>query len=159
MRGLRSDGGGDYPEAVYEAVETNIDKRAAVKIVHPHLSNDPRLPSLMAEAKAVNAIGDEGIVDVYGMGTMPDGRAYLLMAFGPLVVGVVLPMMMSDRVEVDDDHFVSTHGLPWDRTRHDIRFEQLSGISVEVTETTTQKGRKKTGYVLGRVDTSPPAVT
>ena len=65
--------------AVYEAVETTIDKRAALKIVHPHLSNDPRLPSLLAEAKAVNAIGDEGIVDIYGFGTLPDGRSYLVM--------------------------------------------------------------------------------
>lgn len=65
--------------AVYEGVEANIDKRAALKIVHPHLSADPRLPSLLAEAKAVNAIGDEGIVDIYGFGTLPDGRSYLVM--------------------------------------------------------------------------------
>ncbi len=65
--------------AVYEAVETNIDKRVVLKIVHPHLSNDPRLPSLLAEAKAVNAIGDEGIVDIHGFGTLPDGRSYLVM--------------------------------------------------------------------------------
>lgn len=65
--------------AVYEALEVNIDKRAALKIVHPHLSADPRLPSVLAEAKAVNAIGDEGIVDIYGFGTLPDGRQYLVM--------------------------------------------------------------------------------
>ncbi len=65
--------------AVYAAIETTIGKRAALKIVHPHLSNDPRLPSLLAEAKAVNAIGDVGIVDVYGFGTLPDGRSYLVM--------------------------------------------------------------------------------
>jgi tRNA A-37 threonylcarbamoyl transferase component Bud32 len=65
--------------SVYEGLETNINKRAALKIVHPHLSADPRLPSLMAEAKAVNAIGDEGIVDIYGFGTLPDGRSYLVM--------------------------------------------------------------------------------
>jgi tRNA A-37 threonylcarbamoyl transferase component Bud32 len=65
--------------AVYEGREVNIDKRAALKIVHPHLSADPRLPSVLAEAKAVNAIGDEGIVDIYGFGTLPDGQPYLVM--------------------------------------------------------------------------------
>lgn len=65
--------------AVYEGRETNIDKRAALKIVHPHLATNPRLPSVLAEAKAVNAIGDEGIVDIYGFGTLPDGRPYLVM--------------------------------------------------------------------------------
>ncbi len=65
--------------AVYEAQEVNIDKRAALKIVHPHLGLDPRLPTVLAEAKAVNAIGDAGIVDIYGFGTLPDGRQYLVM--------------------------------------------------------------------------------
>jgi tRNA A-37 threonylcarbamoyl transferase component Bud32 len=65
--------------AVYAAVETSIDKRSALKIVHPHLSDDPKLPTLLAEARSVNAIGDEGIVDIYAFGTLPDGRAYLVM--------------------------------------------------------------------------------
>lgn len=65
--------------AVYEAVETNINRRAALKIVHPHLSTNPRLPTLLAEARAVNAIGDEGIVGIDGFGTLPDGRSYLVM--------------------------------------------------------------------------------
>ncbi len=65
--------------AVYEGLEANIEKRAALKIVHPHLSADPRLPPLLAEARAVNAIGDEGIVDIFAFGTLPDGRSYLVM--------------------------------------------------------------------------------
>jgi tRNA A-37 threonylcarbamoyl transferase component Bud32 len=65
--------------AVYEALEENIAKRAALKVVHPHLSRDPNLPTLLAEARAVNAIGDQGIVDVYGFGTLPDGRSWLVM--------------------------------------------------------------------------------
>ncbi len=65
--------------AVYETLEETIGKRAALKVVHPHLSNDPNLPTLLAEARAVNAIGDEGIVDVYGFGTLPDGRSWLVM--------------------------------------------------------------------------------
>lgn len=65
--------------AVYEARELTIEKRVALKIIHPHLSDDPRLPGLLAEAKAVNAIGDQGIVDIFGFGTASDGRSYLVM--------------------------------------------------------------------------------
>lgn len=64
---------------VYGAVEKNIDKKVAIKIVHPHLLGMPELPTLLAEAKAVNAIGDRGIVDVHGFGALPDGRQYLVM--------------------------------------------------------------------------------
>lgn len=65
--------------AVYEALETNIGRRVALKIVHQHLSDDPNLPTLLSEARAVNSIGDEGIVDVVGFGKLPDGRSYLVM--------------------------------------------------------------------------------
>src|SRR6185436_13796569 len=64
---------------VYSGVEKQIDKRVAIKIVHPHLAELAELPSLLAEAKAVNAIGDRGIVDVHGFGALPDGRQYLVM--------------------------------------------------------------------------------
>ncbi|MBK7862285.1 MAG: protein kinase [Archangiaceae bacterium] len=64
---------------VYAGVEKNIDKKVAIKIVHPHLSRIAELPDLLAEAKAVNAIGDRGIVDVHGFGALPDGRQYLVM--------------------------------------------------------------------------------
>lgn len=65
--------------AVYEAVETNIGRKVALKIVHQHLSDDPNLPTLLSEARAVNSIADEGIVDVFGFGKLPDGRSYLVM--------------------------------------------------------------------------------
>lgn len=65
--------------AVYEAVETNIGRKVALKIVHQHLSDDPNLPTLLSEARAVNSIGDEGIVDIFGFGKLPDGRSYLVM--------------------------------------------------------------------------------
>lgn len=57
--------------AVYEAVEVNIDRRAALKVIHPFLKDDAQLASLLAEARAVNAIGDEGIVDIYAAVSRP----------------------------------------------------------------------------------------
>jgi tRNA A-37 threonylcarbamoyl transferase component Bud32 len=65
--------------AVYEVLEVNIGRRAAMKVVHPQLSKDPRLPQLLEEAKAATAIHDEGLVDVFGFGWMDNGRAWLVM--------------------------------------------------------------------------------
>ncbi|MBX7113788.1 MAG: protein kinase [Myxococcaceae bacterium] len=65
--------------AVYAAVETTIGKKVAIKVVHPHLTENPELPSLLAEARAVNAIGDKGIVDIHGWGKLPNGQPYLVM--------------------------------------------------------------------------------
>ncbi len=65
--------------AVYEVKEETIGKRAALKVLHAHHADNPRMATLLAEAQAVNAIGDEGIVDIYALGTLPDRRSYLLM--------------------------------------------------------------------------------
>ncbi len=71
--------------AVYEGIETSIDKRVALKIVHP--SADGSGAAAILEAKAVNAIGERGIVDIYGVGALQDGREYLVME---LLVGEAL---------------------------------------------------------------------
>jgi tRNA A-37 threonylcarbamoyl transferase component Bud32 len=65
--------------AVYEVCEVNIGRRAAMKVVHPQLARDPRLPQLLEEAKAATAINDEGLVDVFGFGWMENGRPWLVM--------------------------------------------------------------------------------
>lgn len=64
---------------VYQATELTIGKRAALKVLHPEAVGAPHTPSLLDEAKAVNAIRHPGIVDIYGFGTLPDGRRFLLM--------------------------------------------------------------------------------
>jgi hypothetical protein len=78
----------------------------------------------------------------------PRWRAYVLVVLGVLVIAIMVPMMRSDRVEVDEEHFTSTHGLPWDRARHDVRFDQLREIRVEVTETKSRTGGTKKNYAL-----------
>jgi serine/threonine protein kinase len=65
--------------AVYEVSEVNISRRAAMKVVHPQLARDPRLPQLLEEAKAATAINDEGLVDVFGFGWLENGRPWLVM--------------------------------------------------------------------------------
>jgi hypothetical protein len=74
--------------------------------------------------------------------------AYLAMLLGVLVIAIMVPMMRSDRVEVNEDHFTSTHGLPWDRVRHDVRFDDLREVQVQVVETQSRTGGTRRNYNL-----------
>jgi hypothetical protein len=78
----------------------------------------------------------------------PRWRAYVLIVLGVLVIVLMVPMLRADRVEVDEEHFTSTHGLPWDRVRHDVRFDQLREVRVEVTETRSRRGGTRKNYAL-----------
>ncbi len=90
--------------SVYAGVEKNIDKKVAIKVVHPHVVSMPELPTLLAEAKAVNAIGDRGIVDVHGFGALPDGRQYLVME---LLEGESLDVLLGRQKRLDLSQLVS----------------------------------------------------
>lgn len=66
--------------SVYRAVHPAIGKRVAVKIMSPKLCGDPAaIKRFTREARVVAAIRHPGIVDVFGFGTIEDGRAYLIM--------------------------------------------------------------------------------
>ena len=65
---------------VYAATHPVIGKRAAVKtITRDRCENDRAVSRFINEAKAVNQIGHPNIVDVFALGTLPDGRSYLIM--------------------------------------------------------------------------------
>ena len=66
--------------SVYEAVHAVIEKRVAIKVMRPELSRDDEaVARFIREAKAVNRIRHPSIVDVFGFGTMEDGRCFLVM--------------------------------------------------------------------------------
>jgi hypothetical protein len=90
--------------AVYAAVEKNIDKKVAIKVVHPHIARIAELPTLLAEAKAVNAISDRGIVDVHAFGALDDGRQYLVME---LLEGESLDVLLQRAGQLDLDEIIS----------------------------------------------------
>ena len=55
-----------------------IGSKVAIKAIHPELSRNPEVVSrFMTEAKSVNQIGNEHIVDVSDFGNTPDGRVLL----------------------------------------------------------------------------------
>jgi serine/threonine protein kinase len=67
---------------VYEGEHKVIGKRAAIKVLRPEFSEDPKqLQRLVAEARAVNEVGHRGIIDVFGYGQLPDGRQCIVMEY------------------------------------------------------------------------------
>ena len=67
---------------VYLAEHPVIGRKVAMKAIHPELSRNPEVVSrFMTEAKSVNQIGNEHIVDIHDFGTTPDGEFYFVMEF------------------------------------------------------------------------------
>ncbi len=67
---------------VYEGKQPLIGKRVAVKVLLPSFSREKELVErFIAEARAVNEIRHRGIVDIFGMGQLPDGSHYLVMEY------------------------------------------------------------------------------
>jgi serine/threonine-protein kinase len=67
---------------VYEALEPNIGRRAAVKVLLPAVANDPEFVArLKSEARAANAARHRGIIDIFGFAPLPDGRQAIIMEF------------------------------------------------------------------------------
>ncbi|NJK89899.1 MAG: protein kinase, partial [Myxococcales bacterium] len=65
---------------VYAAIHPIIGKRAAIKVLKGQHSSDAVLiQRFIDEARAVNHIGHEHIVDIFAFGTLPDGRSYFVM--------------------------------------------------------------------------------
>jgi eukaryotic-like serine/threonine-protein kinase len=65
---------------VYEGLHPLIHKRVAIKVLHPHFSRDAGMVSrFLSEAKAVNAIGHRGIIDIFAFGELPAGHHYFVM--------------------------------------------------------------------------------
>lgn len=71
------EGGGG---TVYAARHTSLDRRAAIKVLHPALLSDANaVQRFIAEARTVNAVQHPAVVDVFDVGRLGDGRPYLIM--------------------------------------------------------------------------------
>ncbi|MHB8876320.1 MAG: serine/threonine-protein kinase [Myxococcaceae bacterium] len=65
---------------VYRALQPVIGKEVAVKVLKPHLAEDPvAMKRLLEEARAVNAIRHRGIIDIFGFGQLDSGQQYVVM--------------------------------------------------------------------------------
>ncbi len=67
---------------VYSGDHPVIGKKAAIKVLRPEIAeNEEQVKRLVSEARAVNAVGHRGIVDVFGYDTLPDGRQCIVMEY------------------------------------------------------------------------------
>jgi serine/threonine-protein kinase len=64
---------------VYEARHVRLpNKRFAIKVLHQMYAQQPTIVArFQREAEAVSGIGHPNVIDVYDVGTTPDGRPYL----------------------------------------------------------------------------------
>jgi serine/threonine-protein kinase len=66
---------------VFVAEHLLLGRRAAIKFLHPHVSNEPDMVErFFNEARAASAVKHPGIVEVYDFGYL-DGMAYLVMEY------------------------------------------------------------------------------
>src|SRR4030095_3629348 len=67
---------------VYLGEHPVIGKKVAMKAIHPELARNREVVSrFVMEAKAVNQIGHEHIVDIGDFGNTPDGDFYFIMEY------------------------------------------------------------------------------
>src|SRR4029077_18036869 len=67
---------------VFLAEHPVIGKKVAMKAIHPELSRNAEVVSrFVIEAKSVNQIGHEHIVDIADFGNTPDGEFYFIMEY------------------------------------------------------------------------------
>ena len=70
--------------AVYEAEHRILGRRAAVKVLHSHLTDkDEMLQRFVREAQVIHKIRHPNIVDIYDFGVLPDGSPYYVMELLP----------------------------------------------------------------------------
>ena len=68
--------------AVYRAVHPEIGRVVAIKVLKPELArDDAAIGRFFDEARAVNAIRHDGIVDIFDLGRRSDGTAYYVMEY------------------------------------------------------------------------------
>ena len=68
--------------SVFEAVHQYIERKGAVKVLHPDLSQNPQFATrFLNEARAVNLIKHPGLVEIFEFGLLEDGTAYIIMEF------------------------------------------------------------------------------
>jgi len=68
--------------AVYLAVHPQIGSRVAVKVLHPELARDrAAVDRFFSEARSVNLIRHENIVNILDLAQLADGRSYIVMEY------------------------------------------------------------------------------
>ena len=68
--------------AVFEAVQPQIERKVAIKVLHPqYAKNEQLVHRFFNEARAVNIVAHPSIVQISEFAQLPDGTAYIVMEF------------------------------------------------------------------------------
>ncbi len=119
FRLVRKLGGGGMG-TIYLGEHASIGSKVAVKFLHEHLaSNEALVQRFLAEARAVNLIGHENIINIFDMNVLPPRRHYLVMEYldgnplasflrGPVAPSVAVPILTQ---VCDALHAAHAHGV------------------------------------------------
>ena len=67
---------------VFEVVHEEIGRRAALKVLHSHISDNPHIARRFRnEARALTRIQHPGLVQIFDFGHRPDASAYIVMEY------------------------------------------------------------------------------
>lgn len=67
---------------VYEAVDSSLGRRVAIKVLLPRFAADPEIIGrFFNEARSVNLISHPGLVQAYEFGQLPTGGAFMVMEY------------------------------------------------------------------------------
>ncbi|MFT3706243.1 MAG: protein kinase [Archangium sp.] len=84
---------------VYKATHKMIGKSVAIKVLRADIVQDPRdMDRLLDEARIISAIKNRGIINIFGAGTLEDGRHYLIME---MLEGEALEQLMQREGKVN----------------------------------------------------------
>jgi eukaryotic-like serine/threonine-protein kinase len=105
--------------SVYAARNPVIDRQVAIKVISSELCRDEAVVrQFVIEARAANQIANRHVVDIHTLGTLPDGRPYLVMellrgetlaqrlSYGPLDLDDALPILDQLAEAVEAAHAV-----------------------------------------------------
>ncbi|MBL8956590.1 MAG: serine/threonine protein kinase, partial [Myxococcaceae bacterium] len=134
-------------------------KVAAVKVVRPELAGDQRYAmTVIAEARAVSTIGHPGIVQIFDLGLLSDGRPFLIME---LIDGQSLedllgygPMEPDDALEILEDLFAALDAAH----RKNVLHRDIKPANIYLTgDSTGRRVVKLLDFGLARLNFAPGA--
>jgi len=122
--------------SVYEAFQAEMNRRAAVKVLHPRFASNRKLVArFLNEARAVNIISHPTVVSVYEYGQRDDGTAYFIMEY---IDGETLHHALR-----------KLHGLPMDVVRSMQILRQIaSGLAAAHAKVIVHRDLKPTNIML-----------
>lgn len=85
---------------VYRAVDSQLNRTVAIKVMRPVGSGPAAIRRFSAEAQIAASLQHPGVPPIYDAGILPDGRPFLAMK---LVEGQTLGSLLSARTEQSDD--------------------------------------------------------